>query len=227
MQKIFIHLKIKIKSMIMDSKFTTIYNVPEYISGIGAVSYFLALCFYVVLFFCTIYQDSTDGIFDLIKLIISSGFLITLSWAFILIICPIYFFIRFIMELYRYYNSKHKFYSTPHIEYIKLYENELFFKNTCDNLHFSLKKSDIINATLDCDIHLGAEIKDRYFENLKLTIHTVDKSYTIYPRFKFSKQQKSQFLFDIHGVKYLKQQIAFFKNYFNNFQVLFDLESYC
>lgn len=212
------------------SDFTTIYNIPEEISGLGFISHFIGLCLFIVLFLFAlpdILAEGTKWIKDIIELLTSSGILITLGWIFILIFCPVYFFIRFAMELFRYKKCKHKFYSTPNIEYIKLNSDNIFFKNTCPNLDFTIKKSDIANVILDGNVKSVSYLKathrpevTTYIENLTLTIKTNSESYTIYPQIKSKHLSKKELVID--EIELLKQQIAFYKSYFDNIDVLFD-----
>lgn len=213
-----------------DIDFTTIYNVPEEVSGLGFISHFIGLCLFIVLFFCVlpnILIEGTKWIKDFIELLTSSGILITLGWIFILIICPIYFFIRFVMELYRYKKCKRAFYSTPNIEYIKLNSDEIFFKNTCQNYDFSVKKSDIISVILNGKVNsvsginpTGTPRVTTFVENLTLTIKTVNDSYTICPQIKQKQLPKGVIILD--EIELLKQQIEFYRSYFDNFNVLLD-----
>ncbi len=211
------------------SDFSTIYNIPEEISGLGFISHFIGFCLLPALIICAIPCVLIDDtwIKDSIELLISSGFLVTLSWIFILIICPVYFFIRSAMELYRYKKCKHKFYSTPNIEYIQLNDDEIFLKNTCPNHDFTIRKQDIINVIIDGEIKSVSHLKATgtpgtvtYIKNLTLTIKTAKESYTIYPQIKSKNLSKEKLMLD--EIELLKEQIAFYKNYFENVDVMFD-----
>ena len=105
-----------------DTYFKTIYNIPEEISGLGCIAHFIGLCLYPALGLFVIPDMFADN--GLIQDIISAGMLVTLGFAFIFIVCPIYFFVRCIMEFYRYKKCKREFYSTPNIEYIELNEGK-------------------------------------------------------------------------------------------------------
>ena len=209
--------------------FSTIYNIPEEISGLGFISHFIGFCLLPALIIsaipCILVDDT--WIRDSVELIVSSGILVTLGFVFILIICPTYFFIRFIMELFRYKKCKHKFYSNPNIEYIKLNDDEIFFKNTCPNLDFTIKKQDILNVILNGEVKsvstvtkYGTPRVATYIENLTLTIKTTNENYTIYPQIKSKHLSKKELVID--EFELLKQQIAFYKSYFDNIDVLFD-----
>lgn len=199
--------------------FTTIYNLPEKISGLGYKSHLIGLCLFVALFVCAILCVLIDGswIKDSIGLVAQSGILVILGVSFIFILCPLYFFIRFIMEIIRTIKSRHEFYSTPNIEYIKLNDTEILFKNTNNNEDFLVNKSDITKVCLDGKVNttMGISIKANpqtytYIENLTLTISTHNDNYIIYPK--------------ILDINTLKKQIEFYKNYFDNFYVLFDFD---
>ena len=211
------------------SDFSTIYNIPEEISGLGFISHFIGFCLLPALIICAIPCILIDDtwIKDTIKLLTSSGFLVILGWIFILIICPVYFFIRSTMELFRYKKCKRKFRSTPNIEYIQLNDDEIFFKNTCPNLDFTINKPDIVNVILYGKVKSVSSITKfgtprvfTYIENLTLTIKTAKKSYTIYPQIKSKNLSKGKLMLD--EIELLKQQIAFYKSYFDNIDVLFD-----
>ncbi|MBR1424140.1 hypothetical protein IJ579_01100 [bacterium] len=212
-----------------DSYFTTIYNIPEEISGLGFIAHFIGFCLFPALIICAIPCVLIDDtwIKDSIELIISSGILVTLGCIFILIICPIYFFIRFVMEFFRYKKAKQKFYSTPNIEYIKLNDEEIFIKNTYPKLDFSIRRSDIVNVILDGKVKSVSYLKATrtpgvatYIENLTLTIKTTNESYTIYPQIKSKHIPKNELVID--EIELLKQQIAFYKSYFDNIDVRFN-----
>ena len=212
-----------------ETYYTKIYNIPEEISGLGCGSHFIGLCLFAALIICAIPCILIDDtwIKDLLELVMSSGILITLAWAFILIICPIYFFIRLIMELIRYQRAKQKFYSIPNIEYIQLNNNEIFFKNTCPNNDFTIKKQDIVHVILDGKVKSVKYLKATYtpgvvtyVENLTLTIKTATKSYTIHPHIKSKHIPKEELVID--EIELLKRQIAFYKGYFDNIDVMFD-----
>ena len=211
------------------SDFSTIYNIPEEISGLGFISHFIGFCLLLALIICAIPCVLIDDtwIKDSIELLITSGILVTLGWIFILIFCPVYFFIRFAMELFRYKKCKQKFYSTPNIEYIKLNSDDIFFKNTCPNLDFTINKSDIVNVIIDGKVKSVSYLKAThthgvaaYIENLTLTIKTNSESYTIYPQVKSKHLSKKKLVND--EIELLKEQIAFYKSYFDNIDVLFD-----
>lgn len=212
-----------------DTYFTTIYNIPEEISGVGCGAHFIGFCLLPALVICAIPCILIDDSWlkDTFELLASSSILIILAWFFILIICPIYFFIRSIMELIRYKRGKQEFYSKPNIEYIQLNNNEIFFKNTCPNNDFTIKKQDIIQVILDGEIKSVSNLKATrtpdvltYVENLTLTIKTANKSYTIYPQIKLKQIPKRELFID--EIELLKQQIAFYKGYFDNIDILFD-----
>jgi len=59
-----------------------------------------------------------------------------------------------------------------------------------------------------------------YVEKLTLTIKTANESYTIYPQIKLKDLSKKELVID--EIELLKQQIAFYKSYFDNIDVLFD-----
>ena len=59
-----------------------------------------------------------------------------------------------------------------------------------------------------------------YIENLTLTIKTNSESYTICPQVKLKHLSKKQLVID--EIELLKEQIAFYKSYFDNIDVLFD-----
>lgn len=211
--------------------YTKIYNIPEEISGLGCGTHFIGFCLFLTLIICAIPSILIDDtwIKDILELLTSSGILITLAWAFILIICPIYFFIRFIMELIRYKMAKQKFYSIPNIEYIQLNSNEIFFKNTCPNNDFTIEKQDIVHVILDGKVKSATYLKATrtpdvvtYVENLTLTIETATKSYTIHPQIKSKHIPKEELVID--EIELLKRQITFYKNYFDNIDVMFDFE---
>ena len=214
-----------------DIDFTTIYNIPEEISGLGYKSHLIGLCLFIALFVCAIPCVLIDEnwIKDSIGLVTQSGILVTLGISFIFILCPLYFFIRFVMEIIRTIKSRHVFYSTPNIEYIKLNSDEIFFKNTCPNYDFSIKKSDIISVILDGKVNSVSGIKKSgtphvttFVEKLTLTIKTANESYTIYPQIKRKQLPKGMIILD--EFELLKNQIEFYKNYFDNFYVLFDFD---
>ena len=211
------------------SDFSTIYNIPEEISGLGYISHFIGFCLLPALIICAIPCILIDNtwIRDSVELIVSSGILVSLGWIFILVVCPIYFFSRFVMELFRYKKGKHKFYSTPNIEYIKLNSDDIFFKNTCPNLDFTIKKSDIVNVILEGKVKSVSYLRAThtpgvatYIENHTLTIKTTSESYTIYPQIKLKQLSKKELVID--EIELLKQQIAFYKSYFDNIDVLFN-----
>lgn len=211
------------------SDFSTIYNIPEEISGLGCIAHFIGLCLFPALGLFVIPDMFADNSWlkELIQDIISAGMLVTLGFAFIFIVCPIYFFVRCIMEFYRYKKCKQKFYSTPNIEYIKLNSDDIFFKNTCPNLDFTINKSDIVNVIIDGKVKSVSYLKATrtpgvaaYIENLALTIKTNSESYTIYPQVKSKHLSKKQLVID--EIELLKEQIAFYKSYFDNIDVLFD-----
>ena len=212
-----------------DTDFTTIYNVPDGISGRGYSSHFIAFCLLPALIICAIPYILVDDtwIKDMKELFISSGIFITFCWVFILIICPTFFFIRFIMELIRYNRCKREFYSTPNIEYIKLNNDEIFFKNTCPNRDFTIRKQDITKVFLNGKVKSVSYVKATrtlgvmtYVENVTLTIKTTNDCYTIYPQIKLKHNRQKELLF--YEIELLKQQIAFYKSYFDNIDILFD-----
>ena len=212
-----------------DSDFTTIYNVPESISGLGCGSYFIGICLFVALGLCGIPCLLVDETWlkDSIELIFESGIMVTLGMAFVFIICPIYFLIGFVKELYRHKKYKSIFYSTPNIEYIKLNDDEIFVKNTCKNHDFSIKKRDIVNVFLYGDVKSFYYLKatrtpasGSYIENLTLIIKTKNENYTIYPQIKSkSLIKKYKYLDDFI---LLKAQISFYKKYFNRISINFN-----
>ena len=203
-----------------DTYFKTIYNIPEEISGLGCIAHFIGLCLFLALGPFVIPDMFADN--GLIQDIISAGMLVTLGFAFIFIVCPIYFFVRCIMEFYRYKKCKREFYSTPNIEYIELNEDEIFFKNTFASHNFTLKKQDIQNVILDGKIMSVSHLKGvvTYVENLTLTIKATDESYTIYPKIKSKKIPKEERFVD--EIELLKEQIAFYKSYFDKIDILID-----
>ncbi len=212
-----------------EAYYTKIYNIPEEVSGLGCAAHFIGFCLFPALIIYAKLCISIDDtwIKDFVELLTSSGILITFAWSFILIICPIYFFIRFIMELIRYKREKRKFYSIPNIEYIQLNNNEIFFKNTCPNNDFTIKKQDIINVTLDGEIKSVLCIKVTrtpqvitYVEDLTLTIKTANTSYTIHPAIKLKHIPKEKIVID--EIELLKQQIASYKSYFDNIDITFN-----
>lgn len=212
-----------------DTYFTTIYNIPEEISGLGCGAHLIAFCLLPALIICAIPCILIDDtwIKDSLELLKSSGILITLAWVFILIICPIYFFIRFIVELVRYKRCKREFYSMPNIEYIQLNDDEIFFKNTCPNNDFTIKKQDITRVVLNGEVKSVSYLKathtpgiTTYVENLTLTIKTANETYTIYPQIKLKHIPKKELVID--EFELLKKQIDFYKSYFDNIDILFD-----
>lgn len=211
--------------------FTTIYNIPEEISGLGFIAHFIGLCLYFALLLCIVPDLLVDD--SLIKIlldsIISSGIFVILGFSFIFICCPIYFFTRFVMELVRYKTCKRKFYLEPNIEYIKLNEDEIFFKNTCSNRDFVVPKQDIIEVILDGQIKsvpfiasMGNCSLSNYVEHLTLTVKTKNEIYTICPQIKLKHVFCKKPVID--KIELLKQQISFYKSYFINFNVLFDFD---
>ncbi len=212
-----------------NNDFSTIYNIPEAISGISWSSHFIGFCLFIVLFLCAIPCILIDinYIKDFIELTVSSGFFATLGMAFIFILCPVYFFIRCIMEIFRTIKCRHKFYSTPNVEYIKLNDDNIFFKNTCKNCDFTIQKSEVESVLLDGKVNTfnnavgkGSSRQTTYIENLTMTIKTTKGNFVIYPAIKL--KQVKEFFIDEIGI--LKQQIQLYKNYFGNFNVNFDSE---
>lgn len=212
-----------------DTYFTTIYNIPEEISGLGCGAHLIGVCLLPALIICAIPCILIDDtwIRDFLELLTSSSILITLAWSFILIICPIYFFVRFIMELIRYKRCKRKFYSMPNIEYIQLNDTEIFFKNTYPDNDFTIKKQDITRVVLNGEVKSVPYLKatrtpgiTTYVENLTLTINTANESYTIYPQIKSKHIPKKELVID--EIELLNQQITFYKSYFDNIDVMFD-----
>ena len=196
---------------------TIISNIPEKISGLGFKAHFIGFSLYIALLICSIPCVLVDNtwIKDSIDLIVSSGIFVILSFIFIFILCPLYFFIRFIMEVSRTIKNRNKFYSEPNIEYIKLNNDEIYFKNTHSDKDIKIKKSDITRALLNGDVKTTMGISfaktpktSTYIENLVLTIKTNNENYTIFPK--------------IYDNDTLKQQIAFYKSYFENIDVLFN-----
>lgn len=197
-----------------NSKFTTIDNVPEKLSGLGYGAHFLGICLFLALIVCEIplfVVDGTSWIKEIIEVILSSGIFIILGMFFIFIFCPIYFLIRFLMEFFKCQKSRWEFYSNPNIKYIKLYDDEIFFKNTCSNHDFTIKKRDIVEVILEGKVIRVSDINDVagiykpkvYITNSTLTIKTKNQQYTIYP-----------------NITKIKRQINFYESYFNNFHVL-------
>lgn len=212
-----------------DSQFKTIYNIHESVSGLGCISHFIGVCLFLFFGFFVISDILTDNTMFkvLIQDVISAGLLVTLGIAFIFVVCPIYFFVRFVMEFYRYKKCKREFYSKPNIEYIELNEDEIFFKNTFADHNFTLKKYDIKNVILKGKIMSVSYLKathtlgvNSYVENLTLTINTSDESYTIYPQIKSNKISIDECFLD--QIELLKQQIAFYKSYFDKIDILID-----
>lgn len=214
---------------------TTIYNVPEAVSGIGFKSHLIGLCLYISLFICAIPCLIIDKtwLHDFINSILDSGLFVTLAMSFIFVLCPIYFFFRFFMELFRTKKAKFIFYSTPNIEYITFNDDNLFFKNTISNNDFSVMKSEIIDIELKGTIKTitsvkksGTPLRVTFIENLILTIKTKDKDFEIYPDIKI-KQVKRQ-IKDINTTikmmdygELIKLQIALYKKHFVNFRAKF------
>ena len=94
-------------------------------------------------------------------------------------------------------------------------KDELYFKNTFSDKDFKIKKSDITKVLLNGEVKtvMGISFTKKtktstYIENLVLTIKTNNDNYTIFP--------------EIFDNDTLKLQIAFYKSYFDNFDVLFD-----
>lgn len=79
-----------------DTYFKTIYNIPEEISGLGCIAHFIGLCLFPALGLFVIPDMFADNslLKGLIQDIISAGMLVTLGFAFIFIVCPIYFFCK-------------------------------------------------------------------------------------------------------------------------------------
>lgn len=214
---------------------TTIYNVPEAVSGIGFKSHLIGLCLFISLFICAIPCLIIDKtwLHDFINSIHDSGLLVTLAMSFIFVLCPIYFFLRFFMELFRTKKAKSIFYSTPNIEYITFNDDNLFFKNTISNNDFSVMKSEIIDVELKGTVKTitsvtksGTPLRVTFIENLILIIKTKDKDFEIYPDIKI-KQVKRQ-IKDINTTikmmdygELIKLQIALYKKHFVNFRAKF------
>ena len=197
--------------------FSTIYNIPEGLSPSRCIANFLGCSLYIGLMIVVIPDilGNTTIFRDLIETIISCGIWVTLGWIFILIICPIYFFIGFIIELYRYKKFRKDFYSTPHIEYIKLNSNGVFFKNTCKNHDFIIRRSEVTEVVLNGNIKpytSTSGFDTTSVENLTMTIKTQNNTYTIYPQIKYEQVKRY-----IDPIDLLQHQIAFYKGYFNNF----------
>ncbi len=193
--------------------FTTIYNIPEEISGLGFKAHFIGLCLFFALFICAISCVLVDEtwIKDLFDLIISSGIFVILGFSIILILCPLYFLARFVMEIFKFIKAKKTFYSTLNIKYIKL-ENELLkFVNTIDNNNFNVSKSEVQHVILSGEIHTFISPAKfykafTYIEKLKMRIILKNTEFTIYPN--ITEHNIVDF-------------IIFLNNYFGSFELLF------
>ena len=198
--------------------FTIIKNIPEKISGQGILGYSLGLLLYVVLFLfelpCMLIDQS--WLKDTVDIIIQSGFFVITGCAIIFIFFPLYYLIRLIMETIRTIRNRRAFYTTPNILYIKLNENDVFFKNTIGANDFSLRKSDInkvlLSGTITTQTAPGRSggRKITYVKDLELNIETTYDKYTIFP--------------PIYSNKTIDQQIRFYESYFNDFYPLFKSE---
>jgi hypothetical protein len=210
------------------SDFSLIYNIPEDISGAGCGAHFIGFCLLpaiIILVVIPVMSIDPNFLKDFIELIISSGFFVTLGIVFIFILCPLYFLIRCIMEMFRTIKSRREFYSTPNIEYIKLNDEDIFFKNTCKNCNITIKKSDVESVLLDGNVNTfnnpvgkGSSRQTTYVENLKMTIKTTKGEFIIYPQIKLKQVKGLRFDY----INLLKQQIQFYKNYFDNFNINID-----
>lgn len=195
-----------------DSKI--IYNIPEEISGLGCASYFIGFGLIIVLLVCAIPCVLIDKnwLADSLELIISSGIFVILAFGFIFVVCPTFFFVRFLMELIRTHRNRQKFYSTPNIKYIQLNNDTIDFKNTIDKNDFSINKSEIKQVILTGSVKTVMGISAQgtpkpvtYVEDLTLTIQTNNEHYVIYPA---SREMDTT------------EQIKFYKSYFDNFDVV-------
>mgnify|MGYP004657670711 FL=1 len=209
----------------------TIYNIPEAVSGIGFISHFIGLSLYIVLFIFEIPSLLIDKNYlqDFLKSIQDSGVFVVLGMFFIFVLCPLYFLVRFFMELCRTKMARHKFYTTPNIKYITFNNNNLFFKNTIKNNDFSIMKSEIINAelkgivrTITATRKSGAPLVTTFIENLTLTIETKDKKFIIYPAVKIN-QTKKQIIGNEEEI--IKLQIDLYKKYFLYFVAVFESDN--
>lgn len=217
-------------------EFNTIYNIPESVSGTGFISHFIGLFLFIVLFISGIPCLLNDKIFlqDFLKSIQDSGLFVVLGMFFIFVLCPLYFLVRFFMELFRTKNAKYKFYSNPNIEYITFNDDNLFFKNTIRNNDFSLVKSEIINVELKGIVKTitgvkksGTPLETIFVENLTLIIKTKDKSFVIYPHIKIKQIKNINDCLKIINVEDLiKLQINLYKKHFDNFSVSFESDSH-
>lgn len=222
-----------------DIEIRTIYNVPEVVSGIGYISHFIGLCLYIFLFVFNVFaygfdiQELQAGLKADLQLIQDSGLFVILGMSFIFILCPIYFFVRFFMELFRTKKAKYKFYSTPNIEYITFNDDNLFFKNTIKNNDVLIKKSDIIDVELKGIVRTITGVKKSrtplettFIEHLTLTIETKDEKFVIYPNIKVEqiKRQLKNIIsyIEIMDIEELtKLQIDLYKKHFTNFSATF------
>ena len=94
----------------MKIDFSINYNIPEKISPLCPISHFIGIFMYVVFLMIFIYYCPEGNYFnelkELIAIVVSSGWLVTLAMFFIFVCCPIYFFINFIRGIFRYLKNK-------------------------------------------------------------------------------------------------------------------------
>lgn len=211
----------------MKIDFSINYNIPEKISPLCQISHFIGIFMYVVFLMIFIYYCPEGNYFnelkELIAIVVSSGWLVTLAMFFIFVCCPIYFFINFIRGIFRYLKNKREFYSTPNIEYVCFNDDSIFFKNTCSEYDFSINKSDVVSVLLRGNVNTlhsqkGGE-SSTYVENFSLEIKTAQNSYIFYPNVKKKQIIQRKWYEFVDNVELYKQQIAFYKKYFDNIKL--------
>lgn len=212
------------------------YNTPEEIKPELLFGYLTCCIMFIALFFFSLFiPASVEGdifcyVKDMINFTISAGIWVVLGMAFIFVLSPIYYLIRFILSLFRYLKNKKVFYSTPNIEYLKFNEDNIFFKNTCPNKNLTIKKSDILGVSLSGCIKSFTIVKKGIIpeniilvDNFSMKIKTSSNCYTIYPSIK-RKQIKRKWnevesIFSSDSVEMYELQIAFYKKYFDNIDI--------
>ena len=209
-----------------------IYNISESISGISYVSHFVGFSLFILLFICVIPCILIDDnwIKDMFDLIVSSGPLLIIGMSFIFILCPIYFLLRFFMELFRIINNRKDFYLKPNIKYIKLNSDKIFVKNTIDKYDLTIEKSDITDVFLSGTVKTVTGITKNktpkitsFVENLTMTIKTEKDDYILCPQILARDYLEQGIkISDIDIFVLLKMEITFYKNYFKKVHVHFD-----
>jgi len=119
--------------------------------------------------------------------------------------------------------SKKEFYTTPNIEYVCFYDDNIFFKNTCPKYDFTINKSDIVSVLLRGYINtlfsqkgFGSSV---YVEHFSMEIKTAQNSYIFYPNVKKAQIIERKWYESIDNIELYKQQIAFYKKYFDNIRL--------